>query len=668
MRSIPSLLGWLAAAALLAIPARAAEDACLPCHAAKENAVEKRFQIDEAKWEASSHKNAGLSCDACHVGKFDDVPHQLASPWKACADCHGDEVAALAASVHGRAAAQGMKEAPRCNDCHGSLHSVVAGDPAAPTGPRKIAETCGRCHANPDLVAATGVKLVQPLAAYEASVHARGVARGEKAATCTACHGSHGILPSADPKSPVNRANVPRTCGRCHTEIAKAFAESVHGKAATMGIREAPVCTDCHGEHRILGPADEASPVAASNVPKMTCERCHGDLRLIAKFGLKSTAVSAFESSFHGLAGRTGSQTVANCASCHGVHNILPSSDPKSTINPANLAKTCGACHSGAGSSFAIGPVHVTPADKTEQPVVRWIRWFYLAVIPLTIGFMLVHNLGDFLRKLRRGPLRFSDEGTVVRMGKQFRVAHGLVIASFTTLVVTGFALKFPDSWWAAPLLRFEDHFPLRSWVHRGAGAVLIVATLYHCLHLALSRRDRAMLRQMMPSLQDARDLWQILRWQYGFAKEPPTYGKFNYAEKLEYLAFMWGTALMAVTGLMLWATDFTLRHFPKWASDAATAAHYYEAILASLSILIWHFYMVIFDPDVYPMETAWWNGRVSAAHLRHSRPRYYAALQRERAAELDAAEDREPPRPKPAASDGGEASAEGSEPPSPPA
>ena len=66
-----------------------------------------------------------------------------------------------------------------------------------------------------------------------------------------------------------------------------------------------------------------------------------------------------------------------SCASCHGVHNIFPSSDPRSTVNPKNLAATCGKCHAGAGTRFVIGPVHVSPASVTEKPLVKWIRVTY---------------------------------------------------------------------------------------------------------------------------------------------------------------------------------------------------------------------------------------------------------------------------------------------------
>ena len=85
----------------------------------------------------------------------------------------------------------------------------------------------------------------------------------------------------------------------------------------------------------------------------------------------------------------------------------------------------------------------------------------------------------------------------------------------------------------------------------------------------------------------------------------------------------------MALSGFLLWFNNFALRHFPKWITDAATAVHWYEALLATFSILLWHFYLVIFDPLVYPMDTAWWNGKISADHFRHARPQYFRVLER---------------------------------------
>jgi cytochrome b subunit of formate dehydrogenase len=177
--------------------------------------------------------------------------------------------------------------------------------------------------------------------------------------------------------------------------------------------------------------------------------------------------------------------------------------------------------------------------------------------------------------------------------------------------------------------LLWEGHIGFRGGVHRSAAVILVAATLYHLIHLAVNKRDRMFLWAMIPQIKDATDIVQVFTYNLGITKVEPRFDKFNYAEKLEYLAFMWGTLVMTLSGLLLWFNNFTLRHFPKWVSDAATAVHYYEALLATFAILIWHSYMVVFDPLVYPMDTAWIDGKVPADHYRHSRPAYYRALER---------------------------------------
>jgi cytochrome b subunit of formate dehydrogenase len=121
----------------------------------------------------------------------------------------------------------------------------------------------------------------------------------------------------------------------------------------------------------------------------------------------------------------------------------------------------------------------------------------------------------------------------------------------------------------------------------------------------------------------------------------------------MEYWAFMWGTVVMALSGFLLWFDNLTLRHFPKWVSDAATAVHWYEALLATFSILIWHFYLVIFDPMVYPMDTAWLDGKISADHYKHTRPVYYRELVRAGLVETPEESVVEEHAPEPARGDG---------------
>ena len=107
--------------------------------------------------------------------------------------------------------------------------------------------------------------------------------------------------------------------------------------------------------------------------------------------------------------------------------------------------------------------------------------------------------------------------------------------------------------------------------------------------------------------------------YNLGYRSQPPRYARFNYMEKAEYWALVWGTIVMAVTGILLWAHNWVLAHLPYPMSvlDVTTAVHFYEAILATFSILIWHFYFVIFDPDVYPLKWTVLTGRAPEHEVR---------------------------------------------------
>jgi formate dehydrogenase gamma subunit len=670
------LIAVLVAALFLAFasPSLAEDQECLACHgqAGMKSGAGKDISIDAAKHAASVHGILGckdchttikgyphpakipqVKCSQCHAEESSDVPKSIhaalgeaaceschgnahyvspaakIAPAK-CVECHASEVKELGESIHGQAAKAGDPDAPTCSSCHGPVHNILSsGDPASSVSKKNLPDTCATCHSNPRFLSRHNIPIAHPVESYKQSVHGRAVAAGKNAATCSDCHGSHAIFPPRDPRSKINHWNVPKTCGQCHTEIAKTYLESIHGQAMNAGSTDAPVCTDCHGEHLILSPQNPNSPVSALRVSVDTCGHCHGDQQLNARYNLPTNRLPSFAESYHGLALREGSQTVANCASCHGVHNIFPTSDPRSTVNPANLARTCGKCHPGAGKTFAIGPVHVLISSENANPVVKWIRWIYLTLIPFTLAFMLLHNLIDLLAKMRRQTTRIVGEPKVARMNLWFRIAHWGVMLSFPILVVTGFALKYPDAWYARPLLLWEgSHFALRGLLHRIAAVILIASTIYHFIHLSVNRRDRAFLRAMLPQFKDSTDLVHVVLYNLGLRKDAPTFGKFNYAEKIEYWAFLWGTAIMALSGFLLWFNNFTLRHFAKWVADAATAVHFYEAILATFSILLWHFYITIFDPLVYPMDTAWLDGKVPAEHYRHSRPAYLRQLE----------------------------------------
>jgi formate dehydrogenase gamma subunit len=457
-----------------------------------------------------------------------------------------------------------------------------------------------------------------PVEAYKSSYHARAIRGGNlKAAACNDCHGVHKVLPASDPHSPISKPQVGATCGRCHESIFGQYKESVHGRAVAAGVMQSPTCTDCHGEHGILAPLDPNSPVFVTNVSRVTCARCHEDQRLMARFNVPGARVPSFEGSYHGLAAQAGSKSVASCASCHGVHYILPSSDPRSTVAKANLATTCGKCHPDAGRRFAIGPVHVVPATSAGGRVLDFVRWFYLLAIPIILGGMLLHNALDWWRKARRRLAEYQASHGQLRLTLSERWQHVLLFTSFIILVITGFALKFPDAFRAAPMVRWEGVYPWRGLIHRIAAVVLMAASVYHLIYLIFTPAGRKWVRAMAPQVRDVRESVQTVGHNLGYRPSLPTYGRFNYIEKAEYWALVWGTGVMAVTGVLLWAHNLVLEYLPKTVLDVCTAIHYYEAILATFAILIWHFYWVIFDPDVYPLKWTLLTGRAPEHEIR---------------------------------------------------
>ena len=586
---------------------------CLACHSDASlshevNGKVVSLHVDPQAFKDSIHGSM-FTCVDCHTDVKSSA-HETPPQRITCATCHADEQAAYERSFHAKAVQGGNANAATCVDCHGSPHALLpASDPKSRVHHSNIPATCGACHSQKFVMEGSGLR-VQTVASYEESVHGHAVANGsEKAAVCTDCHGTHEILDAKDSKSPIFKFNVPVTCGKCHEQISKEFQQSIHGQAIAKANWQAPVCTDCHGIHSIKAHTDPNSPVSAQNVAQATCARCHEGMRLSQEFGVEGRRETTYLASYHGLASRGGSQVVANCASCHGTHSIFPSSDPRSTIHPSNLARTCGQCHPGVTEKFTASKVHVDAPLSADigSKAVRWIRKTYLALIFMVIGGMLAHNFIIWRAKViarRKLECRF-----VTRMPLRFRWQHAALLISFILLVLTGFALRFPDSWFASMLSLGER---MRHLLHRVAAVVLIGVSTVHLFDLVLTRDGRRLARDLFPTLDDMKGAWQNLSYYLGFSNIKPEFRRFNYAEKAEYWALVWGMFVMAGTGVMLWAKVSFGNHLPRWWLDVATAIHYYEAVLATLAIIVWHFYQVFLDPDVYPMNWAWWDGKMT--------------------------------------------------------
>lgn len=580
---------------------------CLACHSTEGGGA----PVSLTGFDASIHKS--LTCTSCHTGAT-EAPHPVRPPPVDCGDCHTSAARGIKTSPHGRAlsAGVGKKPAAACLVCHGGkAHAITpVADPRSPVSRSRQLSLCQSCHQDPAKTPAHLSRL-HPVSTYSKTVHGLKAAEGNtKAALCGDCHGTHDIRPGIDAASRVSRNRIVETCGRCHESQSTAYSSGVHGRARAEGTKEAPTCTDCHGEHDVAAVNSADSRVSSVTIIA-TCSGCHSAERIVGKFGLLTNRVTSFNDSYHGLAASRGMTRAANCASCHGWHEILPSSDPASTIHPNNLAKTCGACHQGAGASFGGGSVHSHLSKSASGAnLASFFRLFYLILIPLLVGGMLLHNLIDLARHSLGGPqapLKEDHGGMLLSVSE--RTQHAVLVVSFITLAYTGFALEYPHSWWttlAGGGLSEES----RRWIHRAAAVALVLAGLYHACYLTLTAVGRKRLSALLPAWRDLVDPFIVCAYNLRLSRRIPRLARFSYIEKAEYWALAWGTVVMVATGAVLAFNRFSLAHFPLVVIEVARVIHLMEAILACLSIIVWHFYWVMFDPEIYPMNWAWLTGK----------------------------------------------------------
>jgi cytochrome c553 len=162
---------------------------------------------------------------------------------------------------------------------------------------------------------------------------------------------------------------------------------------------DAPVCTDCHGEHTIRKKEDPASSVYKTSLYS-TCGDCHASEKITEKYGISADKIETYEESYHGIAVQFGEKTVANCASCHGVHDIRKQNDPRSSIHQDNIVKTCGKCHQDANANYTKGQIHINPHSE-ESGSIFYISGIFKWLTIITLSMLAIHVVLDLLKRLK---------------------------------------------------------------------------------------------------------------------------------------------------------------------------------------------------------------------------------------------------------------------------
>lgn len=611
------LLGPLCADAAPTAPTSAAlpipNTRCEGCHddATLKDAAGHSLDIADTIFSASAHR--GLNCVDCHQdAQTVRHPREKLGPvaFTTCGGCHQGEIDSLKSSVHG---ARGISVAA-CAGCHGDSHAVLRHqDPNNAMSAINQVRNCGHCHQD-------------MMQGYLASEHARALfALGlVSAPACTDCHGSgHDIQSPAVQAAATSRSHVPQTCGKCHAGILKEWQESAHGVLWQHGGASGPVCTTCHQAHAIRAPQSAAMRASTPS----ECGNCHNAL------------YKSYHDSFHGQANALGYTAVATCADCHTAHHNLKASDPRSSVNPVNLAATCGKCHQGEiNASFLTFDPHADPTNPKRNPYLHWVWLLMTALLLGVFGFFGVHDL-LWLQRTVVGKLRGEypavrpDSGPYVRRFTITQIwLHVTIVVSFLVLAATGLPLKFAAAPWAPKLMALWGGPHAAGILHRTAAVVTFGYFGFHvlsALYAMLFKHQRGYLwgpRSMVPQPIDVRDFIANVGY-FLYLRPRPEFDRWTYWEKFDYLAVFWGVAIIGLTGLMLWFPGFFTHFLPGWALNAAYIAHSDEALLATGFIFLFHYFHTHLRPEVFPMDPVIFTGRLPLERFKEERPLQYQRL-----------------------------------------
>ena len=526
--------------------------------------------------------------------------HLVASP-ETCLMCHGDVVAAddFASSVHGPHG---------CVACHIDLVDVeghMSGE-FVPDPPM-----CIRCHK-------------VETAEHYASVHML------SGIDCSSCHWDiHTHQPWAGDK---NIASA--KCAECHFDTYEVWQESSHGQAVRAGSVDSAACLDCHNLHAISEVGQPGDP-GHWEFHTDACMVCHADKEMMKRNGVMTVATSTYLSSYHGKNYRLGyPDEVAGCTDCHTSHAIFPHNDPRSTLYPDNLIATCAACHPNSSAQFVKFYSHGDMTDRENYPILWWTFVIMTTLLVSVFAVFWLHSMlwlfRGFVENREKHRAMIAGHYHVIpdahkiyrRFTSTHIFLHLLVIISFLLLSITGIPLKFADQEWARLLMGMVGGAPMAADLHRlgalitfvyfGAALFMSAKFLFYKLEYPAEFFQRLFgPESLCPNLRDIRDVTAMVRW-FLFLGPKPTFERWTYWEKFDFIAVFWGMFAIGGSGLMLWFPEFFAAFLPGWTLNVATIIHSDEALLATGFIFTVHFFNTHGRPEKFPMDFVIFNGEMS--------------------------------------------------------
>ncbi|ADI83109.1 cytochrome c3 family protein [Geobacter sulfurreducens] len=518
-----------------------------------------------------------------------------------CLGCHSNKIsaAAFSASVHGKNA---------CTSCHVEITDLTK----HMKGEVKVEKVrCERCHKKEN-------------AEHYASVHA------QKDVRCADCHTdihTHSYWNK-------DKRKVVAKCIQCHDKEA-GYRNSIHGKGVAAGNMDSAACNDCHNLHDIKPLGDPKSKENREFHTKV-CLKCHADEKMMERNNVFTVAVKTYMDSYHGKNYRLGfPEKVAGCADCHTAHGVLPAKDPNSSVNPQNLVATCAKCHPKATPLFTKFYSHGELGDREKYPILYYTFIAMTGLLVSTFAVFWIHTLlwmfrGFVENREKQQALihghaehHIPDGHKVYRRFKRRHIfLHLLVIISFLILSLSGLPLKFSSQHWAKFMMdHIFGHSANAALVHRiGAGITFVyfAGALLLSFHFLFVRKDIKgnWLQRMfgpdslMPNFRDIKDVAGMVRW-FLFRGPKPTFERWTYWEKFDFIAVFWGMFAIGGSGLMLWFPEFFGSFLPGWMFNVATIVHSDEALLATGFIFTVHFFNTHGRPEKFPMDFVIFNGQM---------------------------------------------------------